>query len=739
MTAKGRTVLSGSQLNISIQNCNSVSSLDLALSVSELTVLYGPNGAGKSTVARAIAAQAGIHAEELGGMVPYGSSAEPSVAGLPANPRIMVFNEDYVDETLFQDDDHLIADGYHVFIETPDYRRALANTRALFGNAHKQLEARGDLTELMETMRQLLACYGRAKTGYSKAGDIGKGVAQLGNVVDNVPSDLAAYAPLIQSTRARDWIAWRGKGKDFESSGVCPYCAGGWAAADTVLGERLQDTYGGKYIDHRTAVLAAFGRSEKYLGASAAKEVRDLLSMPLSSGIPAAADDLLRIIRCEAETLLGHLEKIESLDFVTLRDVSGLRAHVEGLKIDAGTFRHINSAEVLTRIDAVNSVLDDLVARIANVEKAVGVQKSALRKAVNASKAEMDGFLESAGFPYELSIDSDDGSSCVVVLSPRGLGGSVPAPRRRLSYGERNALAIALFAAQVRRDEPDLVVLDDPISSFDQSKKYAIMQHLFAKAGGACAGLTTLLLTHDPESLAMLMKVHTGRLCPLEARFLRNVGGVATAAPVEPSDMESIVVWLRSQARGCSDLPGRIAFARQLLELEGDKGMAWSYLSCLVHRKDVPDAKDGAGGFRPMTAVELADAQAVLAGLGFPETDYAVLLSWLSDAELLRRAGAGFGPVEKVCAFRILATSDPGAMRAAADRAGVGETVFEFASEYFHVENLLAYTLDPMRFSTVPATVLDAVDKVMGEYGEGLGIPSGGADGPVQGDGRDDE
>ena len=63
-------------------------------------------------------------------------------------------------------------------------------------------------------------------------------------------------------------------------------------------------------------------------------------------------------------------------------------------------------------------------------------------------------------------------------------------------------------------------------------------------------------------------------------------------------------------------------------------------------------------------------------------------------------------------------------MRAAADRAGVSPAVFEFASEFFHIENLMAYCLDPIAYGTVPQSIADAVDAMVGEYRRGIGEAS---------------
>jgi wobble nucleotide-excising tRNase len=50
-----------------------------------------------------------------------------------------------------------------------------------------------------------------------------------------------------------------------------------------------------------------------------------------------------------------------------------------------------------------------------------------------------------------------------------------------LSFGERNAFALVLFMYESISKNVDLVVLDDPISSFDRNKKFALIEMLFMR------------------------------------------------------------------------------------------------------------------------------------------------------------------------------------------------------------------------------------------------------------------
>lgn len=55
--------------------------------------------------------------------------------------------------------------------------------------------------------------------------------------------------------------------------------------------------------------------------------------------------------------------------------------------------------------------------------------------------------------------------------------------REHLSWGEKNAFALILFMYYAVMQEPDLIILDDPISSFDTNKKFAILHRMFKNIG----------------------------------------------------------------------------------------------------------------------------------------------------------------------------------------------------------------------------------------------------------------
>lgn len=694
--------------------CNNINCATITLKPNATTVLHGMNGSGKSSVAKAIQLYSGDGGQTLEVLKPYASESLPSVEGLPSNANILVFNEDYVDSTLFKGDMELIENGYKIFVDTPEYRKAAKETDELLADAVKRLRDEGKVAELLSTVNNLLSCFGKvSKQTYSKASPIAKGIVSKGNLVEHISPKFGSFTPLIQGDNAKEWLQWRDKGGKYNSRGVCPYCGKVLEQSDLETGNEMQAVYGGKYIDNCTKTIATFGEADVLLSENARVQADAILHGKLEGEPNPENEAFLACVKADAEGLKAKLEKIQQLNYSFLKDEEKDADYFEGLKIHVERLEKMNSQFAVERINSINAVLDELSSKVREIQRAIGRQSSALGKSINASMAEMNAFLESAGFPYEISIASPDGSRCAVSLKPRGLEMNVEDIKSHLSYGERNSLAIALFSAQVKSEKPDMVVLDDPISSFDQNKKYAILQRLFSKSKGVCKGITSLLLTHDFETLIMIGKVHKALLCDSSCFYARNDGGELSLIPVEDDDFNSAVQCFKAIVASDSSLPYRIALARRAVEIAYGKSPAWHVLSSLAHQREIATLNG-----QELTDEEWKEAWKQLEEIGFKDFNYQDLLVQLGTAELLSVYDRAPSPVEKICAFRLLAANNADEMSQVSNRAHVDETVFNFANEYFHIENLMAYQFDPVKFNTVPAGIIETCDKVIAGFKE---------------------
>lgn len=78
--------------------------------------------------------------------------------------------------------------------------------------------------------------------------------------------------------------------------------------------------------------------------------------------------------------------------------------------------------------------------------------------------------MQLAGIPYETYVDMRD-DMAFTHLRYKGSSNDIIDTKHTLSYGEFNAIALCLFALEATKKEKSLIVLDDPISSYDSEKR----------------------------------------------------------------------------------------------------------------------------------------------------------------------------------------------------------------------------------------------------------------------------
>ncbi|WP_375778893.1 hypothetical protein ACE103_07440 [Bradyrhizobium sp. ma5] len=122
------------QFNIAITNCNSVDRAEVVLTKGTLNIKYGPNGLGKSTLAKAIVSK--IRGDGgLQDLVPFkhrgnAEAAPPEVEGIDDLASALVFDDDYVQQFVFQKDE-VLKNSFDIFIKTLEYFAAMGAIAAL--------------------------------------------------------------------------------------------------------------------------------------------------------------------------------------------------------------------------------------------------------------------------------------------------------------------------------------------------------------------------------------------------------------------------------------------------------------------------------------------------------------------------------------------------------------------------------------------------------------------------------
>ncbi|UUZ70034.1 AAA family ATPase [Polaromonas sp. P2-4] len=359
------------------------------------------------------------------------------------------------------------------------------------------------------------------------------------------------------------------------------------------------------------------------------------------------------MVKEQIDRLSGRFVAAQRLGFSSLKDVdkviNGLNEH----RIDISLFPQLNSENTQKKADIVNSVIDKLLEQAGQLQGMVKKQKLLIENLVKEHSAGINAFLVSAGYAYQVTLKDDGTGKPQLKLIHGELDGELTNVKSHLSYGERNAFALVLFMYDVLKADPDLIVLDDPISSFDKNKKYAIVDMLFRKGNGALSDKTVLLLTHDLEPVVDMLVHHTDRFKKPFATFLHNSAGTLTEKNFERIDIKTFIeITSRNIAADCHAL-NKLIYLRRRYEVANEKGLAYQVISNIVHKRPVPQLHEGEQD-RDMTRQEIQDGCNEISGF-IPEFDYQTLLDLVTDDQKLIALYNGTeSNYEKLHLYRIL-------------------------------------------------------------------------------------
>jgi len=139
-------------------------------------------------------------------------------------------------------------------------------------------------------------------------------------------------------------------------------------------------------------------------------------------------------------------------------------------KLDLQFFSKLNSSRTQNAITPINKSIDEVIKKAGLLQGKINIQRKEMQKIVEKHQNDINGFLAYAGYRYRVEIAGEDGQSQLKLLHVDH-GEHISGGNQYLSFGERNAFAIILFMYECLSKNPDLIILDDPISSFDKNKK----------------------------------------------------------------------------------------------------------------------------------------------------------------------------------------------------------------------------------------------------------------------------
>lgn len=698
-TERQPALVDGQPITVRISDCNNLESADVTLMRSALNIKYGPNGIGKSTIARALT----LHADggdALKALTPFKyregtGHPQPSVTGADDIQKVLTFDDQYVAQFVFQRDE-VLRNSFEIFINTEEYRTGIEEIKQLFAALQSTFVEQAEFDDAVHAFTHLCEVFGVTKTGALSKSTKGYKAMATGGKLKNIPEPLRGYAGFLQSDDPAAWVAWQAKGKGFlELSDNCPFCS--TVSVDKATAELVSKEYETASVKNMSVLRSAVDSVGHYFEPSDLEQLDEMLTS-ITEPTPEQLQFLANL-RGQVDVFLDRLKLLRGLAFHTLRDEEKVDEYLSGLKINLRLLRSLDSEATRSVVTLINDKLDQVAGQISIVKQRIGQQRARVVKLIDENQRQINSFLSSAGYRYQVRIVPFE-ETYRMLIEHQDLPLHLDSAINHLSYGERNAFALVLFMYQARHEKPDLVVLDDPVSSFDKTKKFALLHELF-KGKRGIRGQTTLMLTHDLEPAIDIVRISTSRLFVAAkpvAHFLISKKGVITEKPIQKADIKTFGEVCDANIANATDDVIKVIYLRRKYEILGVSDGSYDVLSSLLHLRSSPERLIGGGAREPIDPVEVAAAVSKIQQ-DLPGFDYGRLVEEFRNSETLKtRFAATDVGYEKVQIFRmLLEIHEP----------KDDDTFQKFINETFHIENEYVMQLDPREFDSVPEFVVE--------------------------------
>lgn len=696
-------------MELTITNCNNIDSGKIEITNNKLNIKFGINGTGKSTITRAI--KYAIDSPELlKELIPFKhrSSEVEIVPEITMNEEIksvLIFNEEYLNQFLFKEDE-LIANSYEIFINTPEYKISTDQIEQLLSEIKKVFSDNEDLNKTVSDFENLSKSFATTQSGLSKSSALYKGLKE-GNKIQHIPDSLKGYSKLIKDKSCVKWLDWQNNGEQFlEISDDCPYCTSPTTENKETI-KSVSTFYDKNVIKNFTVIIEALKNLGEYFSENANLTLQTITEK--QTGLEESEMNYIVAVKQQIDDLLLKLKALKNISSVSFSEDEKVEEKLKNLKINIELFDRFKAEKTTSIIDSLNSSLDTVLEKVGLLQGEINKQKRLVKILIEKHRKSINSFLTNAGYKYTVEIVNDNSNNYKLLLRHIESDGIINGGKQHLSFGEKNAFSLVLFMYEALYKKPDLIVLDDPISSFDKSKKYAIMHMLFRGKSGECfLNKSVLMLTHDLDPVIDTVKVlkEFNNLC--EANILTTKKGVLTETRIKKENLLSFAQICKNALESELDEIVKLIYLRRHFEIIDDLGNEYQILSNLFHKRKREECKDQRKeiGNDLMSEVDFNSGTAKIKEL-VPGFDYITNLAKLEDLESLKTL---YNEVEnsyaKLNIFRLIYDDN---------LAEIPSVLRKFINETFHIENELICQLDPNEYDLIPDFILEECDRFISE------------------------
>lgn len=695
-------------MEIVVKNCNNIVEGRIDIAPRKLNIKYGINGTGKSSISDAI--YYGIKGESLEKLKPFGSGDNivPTVEGIDTFSTIKIYNDNYVSQYLFlQNGENLHQNSFEVFIKPNNYEQGIENINSMLGSVKTYVIENNIINTLINQKNQLAKIL-KLNTNRNSINSTGVGKAlNAGNKIVNIPIELENYSSFISGNEKVKWYNWQLEGRENHiQNGKCPFCTTTLATNFTSLMETLDNIFDKNNVE----ALVKMDNIVTPIEQSLSEDTNQLIRNILNNEEPIDNDTKSRLASfiVELEKICDRLQFFMYIDYSTLKNIDDLQQQLINSKIVVENLQFVKGDDFLNVVNEINGKIDEMIDHIQELRVAIGELNTSIRDTTNRNKRRINDFLETVGMQYEVNVIDNKllllykGSEIIVDVNSH------------LSWGEKNAFALSLFLFDCLYDNPDLIILDDPVSSFDFNKKFAITHYLFNQTN-CLKDKTVLMLTHDLEPIIDMLKVREYPF--VQCFYITNKNGIVTENVILEQDITSIIDVTKNCFTNLDlNIINRLIHFRRYLELNSEYDFEYNMISSLLKGKQIPRYKNSLNRIdRDFTQEEFNNTQLSIQSF-INEFDYNDICNTIKCKDDMKQLYLDSdNNYEKIEIFRIMLKTF--------GLLNVNPVIEQFINEAFHIENTYIFQLDPYAYNLVPSYIVDMCTTIINRMPVGIPTP----------------
>lgn len=698
-------------MNINIKNCNNIKNASITIEKNSLNIKYGMNGTGKSTIAKAIA-----NRDQLSELKTFGSNLEPEISVSENINKVEIFNNDFINRITFNGSE-VIDNGFEIFVKTEEYDSKRKEITNILNKLNRETFNDQIINKFREGLLNIATKIQLNSNNTVKRTSTYKSILKKENMFE-VPQELTKYSEFIQDKSMNiNWVDWKNKGFEFDEKNKCPFCAEKLSEKYSKEKETFKENYTKSGMKNLNDILETINDIKDYLNK---EKYNKLIECIKENKNEEDIDFIYQKFILEIKYLNGKFEKIYQFDSYNIKnsEIGKLGNKVKELIINKEELNYFCSENVFEIIDNINKKINEIVNKITDLQAKTATLNTFIKNSINSSKEDINRFLETAGFNYKFDfIVSSENVSKTILIYKGEEDINVDNIDKHLSWGEKNAFALVLFMYYAISKKAELIILDDPISSFDSNKKYAIINRLFENRNDRKSfyGKTVLMLTHDFEPIIDFIinnKPNSGHAI---AKYIKNTNNIVIEQEInKKDDIISIVELAYKYVKDNNlNMISRINFLRKYIEhtkVENfeEKQLMYDMLSSVVHAKEYPDKQVKKDTYLKFTEEEFEKAQNIIKNY-IENFDYdRIVKNYYNKEYILKEFFEESNNYIKSQLFREY-------LEVSEERKNLDNNLLKFIDEIYHIENDYIFTIDLIKFDTIPDYIIEKINDFMEE------------------------